>query len=164
MPDGLNDRAADNWRPLLSIADVAGGDWPELARTAVKLLAGGDDDHEEARVKLLADIRDIFTGRNVDRMASADIVSALVDMEDRPWPEWKNGKPLAQNQLARLLLPFKIKPENIRVHGKIPKGYHWKASRMPLTAISPLFNPLHRYKPTTTRLTAKFKPLRKKIM
>ena len=28
MPD-LNDRAADNWHPLLAIADLAGGTWPE---------------------------------------------------------------------------------------------------------------------------------------
>jgi hypothetical protein len=29
---GLNDRAQDNWRPLLSIADTVGGGWPALAR------------------------------------------------------------------------------------------------------------------------------------
>jgi uncharacterized protein DUF3631 len=34
IPDALHDRAADNWRPLLAIADVAGGDWPVRARRA----------------------------------------------------------------------------------------------------------------------------------
>ncbi len=29
MPTTLYGRAADNWRPLLTVADVAGGDWPE---------------------------------------------------------------------------------------------------------------------------------------
>lgn len=127
MPGGLNDRAADNWRPLLAIADLAGGDWPKLARTAVKLLARGDDDHEEARVKLLADIRDIFKERNVERITSADLVALLVAMEDRPWPEWKNGKPLTVNQLAGQLRPFNIKPGNIRQEAKVPKGYHWES-------------------------------------
>ena len=28
VPRALNDRQADNWRPLLAIADLAGGDWP----------------------------------------------------------------------------------------------------------------------------------------
>ena len=28
VPPALNDRQADNWRPLLAIADLAGGDWP----------------------------------------------------------------------------------------------------------------------------------------
>jgi len=30
-PAGLHDRAADNWNPLLAIAELAGGDWPERA-------------------------------------------------------------------------------------------------------------------------------------
>ena len=32
MPAGIGNRTADNWRPLIAIADVAGGDWPERAR------------------------------------------------------------------------------------------------------------------------------------
>jgi putative DNA primase/helicase len=36
MPAELNDRAADNWRPLLAIADLAGGEWPDLARTTIR--------------------------------------------------------------------------------------------------------------------------------
>jgi len=28
IPEGLNDRAADNWRTMLAIADTAGGHWP----------------------------------------------------------------------------------------------------------------------------------------
>jgi putative DNA primase/helicase len=31
-PRELHDRAADNWRPLLAIADVVGGNWPQAAR------------------------------------------------------------------------------------------------------------------------------------
>ena len=34
VPDELNDRPADNWDPLLAIADLAGGDWPARARKA----------------------------------------------------------------------------------------------------------------------------------
>jgi len=34
VPDTLNDRAADNWRPLLAVADRAGGEWPIRARDA----------------------------------------------------------------------------------------------------------------------------------
>ena len=32
MPDGITDRAADVWEPLIAIADRAGGDWPDRAR------------------------------------------------------------------------------------------------------------------------------------
>jgi len=31
IPEGLNDRASDNWEPLLAIADLAGNEWPTLA-------------------------------------------------------------------------------------------------------------------------------------
>src|SRR5262245_21628928 len=58
MP-GLNDRAADNWRPLLAIADLAGGTWPEKARGAACLLSGGEQDGAIG-VELLKDIRSAF--------------------------------------------------------------------------------------------------------
>ena len=32
MPHGVHNRMADNWRPLLAIADVAGRAWPSRAR------------------------------------------------------------------------------------------------------------------------------------
>ena len=42
-PAGLHDRAADNWRPLLAIADAVGGAWPERARRAAGGRSGGTD-------------------------------------------------------------------------------------------------------------------------
>jgi len=40
LPEELNDRAQDSWEPLLAIADLAGGAWPRLARTAALNLSG----------------------------------------------------------------------------------------------------------------------------
>ena len=34
IPEDLNDRAADIWEPLLALAELAGGEWPEKARKA----------------------------------------------------------------------------------------------------------------------------------
>ena len=53
IPDALNDRAADNWRPLLAIADLAGGAWPGKAREAACLLSGEGHD-TSVNVELLA--------------------------------------------------------------------------------------------------------------
>jgi hypothetical protein len=36
---GLHDRASDNWDPLLTLAELAGGEWPEKARKAALMLA-----------------------------------------------------------------------------------------------------------------------------
>ena len=51
VPPGIYNRAADNWRPLFQIADVAGGDWPQRARAAA--LAGAPDLDEVSRLELL---------------------------------------------------------------------------------------------------------------
>ncbi len=74
MPDGLHNRRADNWRPLLAIADAAGDDWPETARQAATALAGGaTDDTASIRVQLLSDVRALFARHRTDRLASKAI-------------------------------------------------------------------------------------------
>jgi putative DNA primase/helicase len=103
MPD-LNDRAADNWRPLLAIADLAGGTWPEEARRAACLLSG--EEQGAIGVGLLRDIRSVFGDDDVIR--SSDLVAKLTAEPERPWAEWRYGRPLTQKQLAGLLAPFHI--------------------------------------------------------
>jgi putative DNA primase/helicase len=123
VPPQLHDRAADNWRPLLAIADAAAGPWPERARRAAVLLSAvGEGDGAPAEV-LLADIRALFAERGADRLPSEDIVAALVKLEDRPWPEWKHGKPLTVRQLARLLSRFDVGPKDYRFERGTLKGY-----------------------------------------
>ena len=95
IPDALNDRAADNWRPLLAIADLAGGDWPRRARDAAHLLSGEQDD-SAVNVELLADIRTAF-GDDRDEMKSADLVAALVADPERPWAEWRAASHLPRS-------------------------------------------------------------------
>jgi hypothetical protein len=75
-------------------------------------------------VTLLADIRATFEERQQDRLSSAELVESLVALEGRPWAEWKGGKPITPNGLARLLAPFGIKPGTIRTSAGTPKGYH----------------------------------------
>ncbi len=41
-------------------------------------------------------------------MASADLLEALVKLEDRPWAECSHGKSLTGAKLARLLKGFKV--------------------------------------------------------
>lgn len=124
MPDGVVNRTADNWRPLLTIADAAGDKWPSRARLAVQYTgAAAAGDEQSVRVLLLSDIRAIFTESRCDRLPSAELVEALVAIEGRPWAEWKAGKPITANGLARLLAPFGVKPGTIRTAAGTPKGY-----------------------------------------
>jgi putative DNA primase/helicase len=122
IPAGIFNRVADNWRPLLAIADAAGGDWPERARRVLAAMAGANDDQSTGAM-LFADIRDIFSEREADRLPSSELAEALVAIEGRPWAEWRHGKPITANGLARLLAPYGIAPATIRVGTKTPKGY-----------------------------------------
>lgn len=116
MPAGIHSREADNWMPLLAIADEAGGDWPDRARKAAEAAHAAAGDDAESRLELLlGDIRGIVTAKATDRLSSADLVAALVAIEGRPWAEFgKTGKPLTQGRLAQLLRPLKIAPTQIR--------------------------------------------------
>jgi putative DNA primase/helicase len=124
MPVGVYNREADNWRPLLAIAETAGGDWPERAREAVTESRAAAGDDESRLVVLLTDIAAIFTEKDTDRLLSADMVDFLVAIQGRPWADYgKNDKPLTQNQLARLLKPVAIAPDTIRTATDRGKGY-----------------------------------------
>jgi hypothetical protein len=121
VPANLYNRAADNWRPLLAIADAAGGEWPKKAR---EIAAATVDADQAKRVGLLADIRDVFDKRRVDKIRSADLAAALVAMEGHPWAEHgKAGKPLSANGLARMLANDGISPNSIRLGEDTGKGY-----------------------------------------
>ena len=123
MPDPLDGREADNWSPLLAIADAAGGGWPERARRAACELGGGVRDDDDARVTLVGDLLDLFDARG-DRIASDDLVTALRRMDARPWPEWRDGKPISARGVAALLKPFGIEPRDLRLaDGRRLKGY-----------------------------------------
>jgi len=122
IPEELNDRAADSWRPLLVLADLIGGSWPEMARLTAKTLSG--ERHEEALgVTLLSDIKAVFTDRNTDRMPSKALAEALAAIEGRPWAEYRHAKPITANQLARILGEFGISPAPTRLGDDIFKGY-----------------------------------------
>lgn len=123
MPEGLFNRAADNWRPLVVLAQVAGGEWPKLVREAINEALKTDDGDESMGVMLLADIRNLFQKRNAQLIKSADLADALKEMEDRPWPEFSQAKPITVRQIARLLKLFGIKPDDHRGADGVKKGY-----------------------------------------
>jgi putative DNA primase/helicase len=122
IPDVLNDRAADNWRPLLAIAELAGNDWPRRARDSACILSGEGHEASSSNVELLADIRRAFG--DDDAIRSIDLVAKLVADPERPWVEWRHGKPLTPKQLGGLLSAFRVTSETVSVAGLADaKGY-----------------------------------------
>ena len=121
VPDVLGDRASDIWEPLLAIAFLAGGEWPERAgAAAIKLsVPAEDDDSGSDGVRLLADVRNAFGLLRRDRVSSADLVRVLSEMEGAPWGE----QGIDPHVLARMLRPFDVKPRLVRVGEAVFRGY-----------------------------------------
>ncbi|MFI7677189.1 DUF3631 domain-containing protein [Actinophytocola sp. NPDC049390] len=122
-PDGVRDRAAEIWRPLLALADSAGGHWPETARKACRhFVVDAGPQNVSTGVRLLADIRDVFTAQKTDRMTTADLIRELHAIEDGPWTDLQ-GKPLDSRRLAKELDRYSVRPKDVKVNGKALKGY-----------------------------------------
>jgi len=126
LPRELSDRQMDGSEPLLAIADLAGGEWPNKARAAlIELCTVAQASDESIGRLLLADIRDIFESQGGIRISSAELACKLAEIETSPWGEWSHGKPITPARLARLLKPFDICPDCIRFDKRTVRGY-WR--------------------------------------
>lgn len=119
----VEDRAADTWEPLVAVADLAGGSWPSLARNAaVRLCTDAADGDSDASlgVRLLADIRDIFSEAQKAALGSEDLVLRLQDVKEAPWRAFA----LSQRDLSYRLRNFNVKPDRVRPDGTTQiRGY-----------------------------------------
>jgi hypothetical protein len=126
-PDGVINRLWSTWRPLLSIADVAGGDWPKQARMALEVARARAAD-PGLGIQLLADAYDIISkapaGPAGPRMRTGDLISGLLQLEERTWAIYgKARQPIRDIDVARLLEPYEVRPTQIKTGGKNRRGY-----------------------------------------
>ncbi|MGW5769259.1 DUF3631 domain-containing protein [Streptomyces longwoodensis] len=130
MPEGVTDRPADVWEPLLAVADAAGGDWPDRAREACVVLVAASkaNDKGSLGVRLLTDLRDhVMAG--IDRLPTVAILDRLNALDDAPWADL-HGKPLDNRRLSRMLAEYMtadnepITSRNIKAGGSVLKGYY----------------------------------------
>ncbi len=90
---------------------------------------------------MLADIRTAFVAKRVDRLSSDELAAYLGSLDDRPWPEYRAGKPISKTQVARLLKPLGVSSGTIRLpDGSTPKGYYLTAFRDPFARYLPAEN------------------------
>jgi hypothetical protein len=121
MPEGIADRDADIWEPLLTIADLAGGEWPKRARvTAVTLVTDSIGSTPSLGIRLLADLRTVFGDR--DAMSVAEIITALIELYEAPWGDLK-GRPLNPRGLAQRLRAYEIQSMTVRDRNLVYRGY-----------------------------------------
>jgi hypothetical protein len=130
LPPEVTDRPADVWEPLITVADAAGGEWPERARAAcVELVnAARVGDKGSIGIRLLTDLRDyVFNG--IDRLPTVAVLDRLHSLEEAPWADM-SGKPLDARGLARMLREYMtadntpVAARNIKTGGSVMKGYY----------------------------------------
>lgn len=125
MPDGVTDRSAEIWEPLLAIADLAGKRWSAAARAACTYFvvdSAGDDEKLSLGQRLLRDIKKLLEDEGATTMWSADLIRGLTTDAESEWRDlW--GKPLDQRRLAKELNRYGVKSKNVRIGLAVSKGY-----------------------------------------
>lgn len=124
VPAGLNDRAADIWEPLLALADLAGGDWPERARKAAVGLSGRAQEGDPMGT-LLMDLLEFFMRSGQERVFTRTMADWLNLSEDRPWMTLRKGGKVTAQWLGQQLHAFGLRPKTMRIGDQRGKGYEY---------------------------------------
>jgi hypothetical protein len=127
MPEGIVDRPAEVWEPLIAVADAAGGDWPTRAREAcISLCKAAADRRVTLGIRLLSDLRTIFG--EADALHTRTILERLADGQrcgleaDAPWADL-HGKALGERGLASMLKKYDVQSIKVKVGGTSLQGY-----------------------------------------
>ncbi len=118
----VEDRAADTWEPLVAVADLAGGHWPDLARQAALALTASRDAgaQQSVQTRLLTDCRTVWD--TSEALPTADLLERLKADPEAPWATW-GGVGLTSHKLGAMLREFDISSRNMRLATGQAKGY-----------------------------------------
>lgn len=122
IPQGHTPREQACAEPLIHLADLIGGSWPEKARRALShifRLAEGT-----TTVELLCDMRSLFYSKgDPEFIATKEILGALRGLEHRPWGAWtaNSGK-----RLGALLGPLGITSRFLNRQSTAMNVYYFK--------------------------------------
>lgn len=119
LPNCIADRDEDVWGPLIVVADLAGGHWPDRARQAAisAVKSAKANSKPSLGVQLLTGIREAFRDKNL--ISSRELIDILSADEEAPWGGL-GRKGLEPRALAEMLGEYDIQPRPIRPNG--PNG------------------------------------------
>jgi hypothetical protein len=118
---GFNNRGRMNWKLLLGIAELAGGDWIKRGRVAALKLSRQRREPSEGN-RLLAAFHHLFMVHGPE-LTSNEVQTLLTADEDSEWADFHGHGPISKRQIALLLDPFDIHPDSIHPQGKTARGY-----------------------------------------
>jgi transposase InsO family protein len=107
---------------LFVLADLAGGAWPEKARSAAITLSGHDQENDPVGT-LFMDILLLFITAKADRLFSRDLLAGLKSFPGRPWTALRNGKEVTDMWLSHKLRPYGVSPKTLRIGCVRGRGY-----------------------------------------
>ena len=168
---GLSNRDADNYEPLLAIAQLAGGDWVKHIENACLKLMEHASDNKSIGEELLEACRDAFDTLKLDKIFTHELMEYLLKDEEAVFATYNRGKPIAPRQVSKRLSEYGIKSKDIRRGYEVKKGYDksqfseaWKVylegDNLPQNATKNDFSPLEGILSATTLQTTPHAALR----
>lgn len=117
VPDlPVEDRQADVWEAPISIAELAGDEWAQRARTAcLALTEDGDGQQESIGIALLRAMREVFGGE--PSLFTEDVLARLAKL-DGEWSVLSSAR-----QLSNILRDYDVRPTTVRHGDQVAKGY-----------------------------------------
>jgi putative DNA primase/helicase len=114
-PPRFNNRLQKNWRLLLAIAELAGGEWPKRARRAAVILTDRRAIEPSDGVRLLVSLDPLITraisgGRKW--LTSEEIITSLKADTEAEWREYRGKSRITERQIAWLLRQYDIYPSS----------------------------------------------------
>ena len=144
LPDGIEDRDAEIWSPLLAIADQAGSDWPVRAREACAALVlgnGNDENVQAPGVALLADIAQVWpegsghmTAERGEAIQSAELARRLQAIPGSRWADMPTA--VAMKEVAEQLRPRGVTPDKVRFPEGPKQGYYRAGLALPTVELA----------------------------
>ncbi len=119
LPGRLDDRAQDNWRPLIAIADLAGDVWPSIARQAAEQIGTRPSIEEpSAGILILQAVRSWLAENDDTHIASKRLADIAAEVDA------VRGKPRSRMiQVARILSGHGVDRGTFRVGANTEKGF-----------------------------------------
>jgi hypothetical protein len=123
IPPGFHNRVRANWKLLFAIAEAAGGECKRQAWQAAGAIENVKATFEASiGIQLLTDIWTMFEATGAAELLSRVIIDNLIADPEKPWLEYRRGRPISHKQLAGLLRAYGIISESVHppgvTHGK----------------------------------------------
>lgn len=119
----LNDRAEDNYRPLLAIATQLGGLWLDRATASFLKISTTHERAPSHGEWLLADTARAFAKHGDDRIMTTELLDFLNSQEEAPWSTFSHGREMTPRNLAQMFKRYGISSMLMRKGDAVVRGY-----------------------------------------